>query len=100
MLKKSITLQNRLASRSSSCELPELTEGRLVIRRAFELVKAKQRRKYAKVIALVSTLFLLAGGYALYLQIETARQKDRAQANLLRHEVAGNRYSRYTTVRP
>jgi membrane-bound lytic murein transglycosylase D len=52
----------------------------MMIRRAFESVQVKQRRKYAKVIAFVSMLFLLAGGYALYLQIETAKQKDRAQA--------------------
>jgi len=52
----------------------------MMIRRAFELVQVKQRRKYAKIIAVVSALFLLAGGYALYLHIETAKQKDRAQA--------------------
>jgi len=52
----------------------------MMIRRAFELVQVQQRRKYAKVIAFMSVLFLLAVGYALYLHIETAKQKDRAQA--------------------
>ena len=52
----------------------------MMIRRAFALVQVKQKRKYAKVIALVSALFLLAGGYALYLHIETGKQKNRAQA--------------------
>jgi hypothetical protein len=52
----------------------------MMIRRAFELVQVKQKRKYAKVIALVSTLFLLAGAYAFYLHVHTAKQKERAQA--------------------
>lgn len=51
-----------------------------MIRRAFELVQVKQKRKYAKIIALVSVLFLLAGGYAFYLHVETAKQRDRAEA--------------------
>ena len=51
-----------------------------MIRRAFELVQVKQKRKYAKIIALVSVLFLVAGGYAFYLHVETAKQRDRAEA--------------------
>jgi membrane-bound lytic murein transglycosylase D len=51
-----------------------------MIRRAFEQVQVRQKRKYAKIIGLVSLLFLVAGGYALYLHVETAKQRDRAEA--------------------
>ena len=51
-----------------------------MIRRAFELVHVKQKRKYAKIITLVSVLLLLAVGYAFYLYIDTAKQKARAEA--------------------
>jgi hypothetical protein len=51
-----------------------------MIRRAFERVQVKQKRKYAKIIVFVSLLFLVAGGYALYLHVETSKQKDRAEA--------------------
>jgi hypothetical protein len=51
-----------------------------MIRRAFERVQVKQKRKYAKIIAFVSILFLIAGGYAVYLHVETAKQRDRAEA--------------------
>jgi hypothetical protein len=51
-----------------------------MIKRAFELVQVRQKRKYAKIIALVSALFLLAGAYAFYLHVETAKQRDRAEA--------------------
>lgn len=51
-----------------------------MIRRAFEQVQVKQKRKYARIIAFVSMLFLVAGGYALYLHVETAKQRDRAEA--------------------
>jgi membrane-bound lytic murein transglycosylase D len=51
-----------------------------MIRRAFEQVQVRQKRKYAKIIGFVSLLFLVAGGYALYLHVETAKQRDRAEA--------------------
>jgi membrane-bound lytic murein transglycosylase D len=51
-----------------------------MIRRAFEVVQVKQKRKYLKMIAFVSVLLLLAGSYAFYLHLETSKQSARAEA--------------------
>jgi membrane-bound lytic murein transglycosylase D len=64
----------------SASNLENAGEHTRMIRRAFERVQAKQKRKYAKMIALVSVLFLFAGGYAFYLHLETAKQRERAEA--------------------
>jgi membrane-bound lytic murein transglycosylase D len=64
----------------SASSLENAGEHTRMIRRAFELVQFRQKRKYAMMIALVSVLFLLAGSYAFYLHVETAKQKERAEA--------------------
>ena len=51
-----------------------------MIRQAFEVVQVKQKRKYLKIITLVSVLLLLVGGYAFYLHLETSKQWARAEA--------------------
>lgn len=51
-----------------------------MIRRAFERVRVKQKRKYNNIIAFVIVLFLFASGYAFYLHVETTKQRDRAEA--------------------
>ena len=64
----------------SASNLEHAGEHTRMIRRAFERVQVKQKRKYLKIIALVSVLFVFAGGYAFYLHVETAAQRDRAEA--------------------
>ena len=54
-------------------------EHTLMIRRAFELVQTKQKWKYARIIGVVLFLLLSTSGYALYLHIETTKQKGRAE---------------------
>jgi membrane-bound lytic murein transglycosylase D len=51
-----------------------------MIRRAFELVQIKEKRKYTKIIILGSVLLLFAIAYAFYLYIDTAKQRARAEA--------------------
>lgn len=64
----------------SAPDSDDVGEHTRMIRRAFERVQVKQKRKYNKIIALVIVLFLFVGGYAFYLHIETAKQRNRAEA--------------------
>jgi peptidoglycan lytic transglycosylase D len=51
----------------------------MFIRRAFEAVQTKQRRQYRLIIATVLLLFLAAGGYGLYLYLQTRNQRQLAE---------------------
>ena len=55
-------------------------ERTLMIRRAFASVQTREKRKYFKVLAVAVLLFILSGGYAIYLHSENAKQKERAEA--------------------
>ena len=55
-------------------------EHTLMIRRAFQRVQAKQRLRYKKIIALVTILLFATGAYAVYLHLESSKQKERAGA--------------------
>jgi pSer/pThr/pTyr-binding forkhead associated (FHA) protein len=50
-----------------------------LVRRAFEKVQAKQKRKYGKIIAILAAAMVAAGSYAFYLQRQMQRQRAMAQ---------------------
>lgn len=50
-------------------------EHTLMLRRAFEKVQKKQKRKFGLIIAVVACLFLLAGTYAVFKHREARKQK-------------------------
>jgi pSer/pThr/pTyr-binding forkhead associated (FHA) protein/soluble lytic murein transglycosylase-like protein len=58
---------------SSSDE--EVGKRTMMIRRAFEKVQKKEKKKYIGAISLVVCLFLLASGYALYKHMENRKQR-------------------------
>ena len=70
-----------------------------MIRKAFQDVQKKQRRKYGWVIAVAGTIAIVAGGYAIYGQRQinpAARHRGRV---VLRHEVAGRGHGEHGATR-
>src|SRR5262245_18838976 len=55
-------------------------EHTMMIRRAFARGQAKQRWKYNKIFGVVGVLLLVTSAYAVYLHIESSKQKERAEA--------------------
>ena len=54
-------------------------EHTMMVRRAYQHVQAKQKRRYAKVIAVLLAVAAAAGGWALYLHHEVAAQQATAR---------------------
>jgi hypothetical protein len=50
-----------------------------MVRKAFQQVQARQKRKYGKIIAILGLAILGAGGYALYLHQQVSKQRAMAQ---------------------
>jgi len=53
----------------------DVGEHTMMLRRAFEKVQKKQKRKFGVIIAVVACLFLLAGTYAVFQHREARKQK-------------------------
>jgi len=53
----------------------DVGEHTMMVRRAFEKVQKKQKRKFGVIIAVVACLFLLAGSYAVFQHREASKQK-------------------------
>ena len=50
-----------------------------MVRKAFQQVQTRQKRKYGKIIAILGLAILAAGGYALYLHQQVSKQRAMAQ---------------------
>ena len=50
-----------------------------MVRKAFQEVQTKQKRKYGKIMAFLGLAILVAGGYAVYLHQQVRQQKAMAQ---------------------
>ncbi len=58
---------------------PGAGEHTIMVRRAFQQVQAKEKKKYGKVIAALAIACLAAGGYAYYVHRQFAKQKAVAE---------------------
>ena len=54
-------------------------EHTMMVRRAFKKIQKKQKKKYAGIIAIFASLFLVAGTYAIYKHIQVNKQKALAE---------------------
>lgn len=54
-------------------------EHTIMVRRAFEIIQKKQKKKYAGIITIFALLFFAAGAYALYKHIQVDKQKALAE---------------------
>ena len=54
-------------------------EHTMYVRKAFQQVQTKQKRKYGKIIAILALAVVSAGAYALYLHQQVRRQRALAQ---------------------
>ena len=68
-----------------------------MIRKAFQDVQKRQRRKYGWVVAVAALAVVVSGGYAYYGHRQISRQRAVA-GTVLRDEVAGRRHGDHGTV--
>jgi pSer/pThr/pTyr-binding forkhead associated (FHA) protein len=57
----------------------DIGEHTMMVRRAFKKIQNKQKKKYAGIIAIFASLFLVAGTYAIYKHIQINKQKALAE---------------------